>query len=568
MMEIDAANIALTKAGIKSIDEFDLSTQIHAGGKTGSTKVKEKEKDSYWQLKQSIGDALLSRQAKAQFTDRENFGEVIASRVARALAGDESAPDVRLVYDQRNQKILIASKYLTGSIVQTLNDYAYNKTDKSVRPKQFAFVKTIPKSGQIALQEQSQSFSDGIAKGLALSAALGDHDVNPGNMMFVKDADKEGKYDINAKERIVRIDFGHAFNDLINTLTIFGGGLKDKNNEILDFLNREKVGGVKFGDPSKLWRSYAGMMPSQELASAFKALSEKQGNVAAAIEEVRLEFNYIYDQCQSKLQTHIQSSLDQIGNSISNGVVEAKAQDSQIGSTGVFQSVFISIENFVLKNCKDMAYVSKLMQLQVDIDDAINTHRLKETFDKIQKNYDELDPKPTTFIKTSASKAAFKGGLDGYISQRKIELTKMSIRNLREDHAQSLLNEFKEYIESKKQDPNDLKAKDKEYNERLLALIGGPGPSTLRVNKLIKTLDSMLSLDKSNSYLSMISNQINKILSNFLFISGRTSKSLPLYNLQTQVATAQFKEKYNRVINKSDDNTKDDSNVVIVKPKI
>ena len=74
-------------------DEFDVSSAINAGGATGSKQVK---KDGVLhQLKSSIKDASFIRRLKAGSLDKENFGEVIAASVGRALtdSGKEGKRD-------------------------------------------------------------------------------------------------------------------------------------------------------------------------------------------------------------------------------------------------------------------------------------------------------------------------------------------------------------------------------------------------------------------------------------------------------------------------------------------
>ena len=63
---------------------FDTENAHHTGGFTGSTRVKHKVKNIFYQLKPSILSNTLMRRFKAGHVDRENFVEVIASKISEA----------------------------------------------------------------------------------------------------------------------------------------------------------------------------------------------------------------------------------------------------------------------------------------------------------------------------------------------------------------------------------------------------------------------------------------------------------------------------------------------------
>lgn len=112
-----------------NIKVFNTDTSRHTGGVTGSAKVQTNDDISY-QLKPSIKDAKFFRNLKAGGVDRENYGEVIASTVSRALTGSdkegaiELVPKVVLVYDEDKKRTLVASKYLDNVEGGTIDDYA------------------------------------------------------------------------------------------------------------------------------------------------------------------------------------------------------------------------------------------------------------------------------------------------------------------------------------------------------------------------------------------------------------------------------------------------------------
>ncbi len=253
-----------------SFKEFNIRNAVNTGGVTGSIRVVRETQNSkhFYQLKPSILSNEFLRKLKAGGVDRENFGEVIAAKIGRSILqnpdGSEAVPDVSLVYDSENRQVSVASKYLTGKKVRTLDDYAQEQNLKIKFKRHATFVDgTKPISaGQYNISgDKHKEFRQGLANAIAVSALVGDHDVNPGNMMAVDN-------------KVARIDFGHAFNDLLNTAKIFGGGVRNKKNQMLDFLNRENVASFPPpGDIPKLWRDYPGMIPSQELANAFKEMS-------------------------------------------------------------------------------------------------------------------------------------------------------------------------------------------------------------------------------------------------------------------------------------------------------
>lgn len=215
----------------------------------------------------TIYKASLQRQIKAGMLDRENFGEVIAAQIGRKLLDEQLVPDVFPVYGTSKEGVYVASKYLGSkkNLALTLDKFSKKIHEATLIGKHIQVVvkKPRPDKGEVSFYYAPQLKQD-LCKAIVLSAVLGDHDVNPGNMMVFK---------IDNKPRIARIDFGHAFNDLLKCSRINGGKIRDKENPILDFFNRTEVGGV-LGAPSKLWRDYPDLIPCKEMADALRAISE------------------------------------------------------------------------------------------------------------------------------------------------------------------------------------------------------------------------------------------------------------------------------------------------------
>ena len=78
----------------KDYSAFEGGSASSVGGATGSVRI-EAADGHYYQLKKSILDASFARRAKSGLTtptDRENFGEMIASVIGRALSNSNSGP--------------------------------------------------------------------------------------------------------------------------------------------------------------------------------------------------------------------------------------------------------------------------------------------------------------------------------------------------------------------------------------------------------------------------------------------------------------------------------------------
>ncbi len=406
-------------------NKFTIKDAVSSGGVTGSSRVKMDGKA--YQLKPTILDNKFTRKFKAGWTDRENFGEVIASKISRAIlvtSDFEAAPDVSLVYDPSKGKTLVASKYLEGEKVRTLDAYI-TEMNPEIKPKHhIKFVdgtKEKTSKGQYDISgEKNSSLRKDIARGIAGSIISGDHDVNPGNFIVVT---KDGK------DRVARIDFGHAFNDLLNAPRAFGGKVKNKDNQVLDYLNREEVAGAKFGSPSKLWRDYPGMIPTQEMADAFKELSESP-RLKQGVEKARAEFTELLKEMEKtgdeKGIKHLQKSLEAISNNIGGFKLDSKLTPEQS-----IAASFAVIEKFAEDKQNQMKDAAKLMQMQVDIDKVIEDKKKgvepsKDQIEKLKTQYAELEKTKgiaqkgggIEWIKNDAKKPAHKGDLESYIKNR------------------------------------------------------------------------------------------------------------------------------------------------------
>ncbi len=415
--------------------EFDTTNTKNTGGVTGSVRVQRSD-GNYYQLKPSILSNSFLRRLKAGGVDRENFGEVIASKITREMLypGYELVPDVTLTWNMDNKEVSVASKYLKGSKVQTLDDYAQEKFEdfsgvsQSKNHVKFTKNTTDPNNREFKISgDEQKDLRKGLARSLAVSILVGDHDVNPGNMMVV-----DGK--------VSRIDFGHAFNDLLNAPSLFGGRVRNKDNQVLDFFNREKLANfLPPGQQPKLWRDYPGIVPTQEMVDSLKEMSESNG-LRKGVDAARTEFKQLitdlrYDKDSNQaLKTckHILDSLKEI-----NRAIGAAPIPSDMKLDESIDRIFDNISNFCQKSQTQMLDVSKLMQMQVDIDNMLEAKSkgvevLQAQIEAIKSQYEEMieavgignkNRKSITWVKTSADEPAVEGNLHDYIHHRSKHLS-------------------------------------------------------------------------------------------------------------------------------------------------
>ena len=304
------------------------------GGVTGSKRVE--TKGIFYQLKPSILAASFMRRFKAGGVERENFGEVLSAEVSRALtssnSGTELVPKVVLVNDKENKQTLIALRYLNNVEKGNLDDYAIKGRGVEATGRHVKVTgNPSPDIGELSIGEAGERdklLRRDLAKAIAVSALSGDHDVNPGNMMAVKDAE--------GRTRIARIDFGHAYNDLIRTSRLFGGIERNKDNRILDFVNRETVEHFNpFARETKLWKNYSGIIPSQEMAQAFKEIGGSQNLQAGVDKSIKHFEDLIKDLSQNPAENEkqidqIKKSLIAISENVSENRIDPKLPTEKV----------------------------------------------------------------------------------------------------------------------------------------------------------------------------------------------------------------------------------------------
>jgi hypothetical protein len=456
------------------IGDFKSETAEVAGGLTGSKRIKGTDGRLY-QLKDTLQDLTLgkrlsgaistkqlNRGLKAANGDQENFAEVITSRVSKALIGTteslgaELIPEVSLVYDGAKKRCLVASRYLE-SVVGDLDGYAkkegkvnikkrikngeeveahtkvvFTKKATVLEPDEFSIAHDSGLGDRHPKNEKNKLLRQDLARAIAVSVLSGDHDVNPGNMVVVKDKD--------GRERIARIDFGHAGNDLIHARILegsFGGGVKDPSNRVLDFLNRETIASVggKEDKMPKLWRDYEGVVPSRELAEAFKELSKSpQENLAVGIDSARRSFEALVEKAKGDPEAlaHISKSLSTINDHIGGKAIMGTKPEE------VIKQVFKNMGEFYKTGQSQMRDAARVMELQCDIDDLIKKSKEDrissydtDLYARIDQEYRALEKqegiglgkdKGIKWIKTGKDNLAFKGTLADYMEERTRQL--------------------------------------------------------------------------------------------------------------------------------------------------
>jgi hypothetical protein len=406
---------------------FKVADAEDVGGQTGSKKVK--VGDHYYQLKRSVLDAKFSRKVKAGYTDQENFGEFIASAICRELTKSDSdfefVPKVSLVYDKEGKSVLIASRYLQNVVNGDLREYAKKQCNVASKKKlKIALgLAYSNKSDELFLDgEENKQLEMDICRAIALSSIIGDHDVNPGNLVVVRDGS-----DI----RVARIDLGHAFNDLLRFPSVVGGSVRNKSNKILDFFNREAVSHINPShQKSKLWQNYKGMIPSLEMAKVLEEVSKASG-LKKGLDSAKASFASLLDELlqdpkvNAKLINHIKSSLILINDNISSSKVSFNLHPQNL-----VDLVFSNIEKFCAENQRKMMDVSMLMKMQAGLDKMIDdkSHGLpveERRIKEIEFQYLTLQLKDgiacsngIRWLKIDEKTPAFEGDIKGYINQR------------------------------------------------------------------------------------------------------------------------------------------------------
>ncbi len=459
------------------VQKFDIREGKSVGGATGSVRVKADGLN--YQLKRHVAYATAKQKLAAEWSNVQNYGEVIGASVARSLVGQSGprprdgmaaakpeskataraagsrgadpqlAPDVTLMHDADQHETAAVSLYLKDGRGDIDHHYAKHcgplpADRKHVRLDFSAGSGPVP-PGTLRLQGEA---ARDVQRHVAAAALLGDHDINTGNLIMVgpPGAAPDGTAgEGGAQLRVGRIDFGHAFNHLIQGVggrLVGGGGVRDgSGNRILDFFNRERVRGNpldRSSGVSKLWRDYAGLVPSHAFAAM---LAEMAGTEAAALDDgiaqAQAQFTDLVKDLLLDGSAAAHREIDDIVSCLQTIAGNLGAQVESTGAVEIVQEVMGAIRAFVEDGCGQMKEVAKLCELQALIDDALSMdadyaapasgpqrEALESAFRAVagtEGRAGAASPR-ITWLKTSQGQPAFTGTLDAYMARRQREL--------------------------------------------------------------------------------------------------------------------------------------------------
>lgn len=287
-----------------------------------------------------------------------------------------------------------------------------------------------------------------VYEGLKVSFLLGDHDVNPGNFYAM--------YDKQTDElRVGRIDFGHALNDLIKSMSPINRFAPKLESEgiVLDALNRDKVnGGV-----SKFQRDFKGVVSDPVFAEVMQTgYSNKQmSDMKQTIVEAMASLNDMHQNSNPKLKVEIEKSLISINKRLGNPV-DLKGVSSSDKMSMLITTTIQNLDKMLEDNNKEIKSVGAMLKTQCLVAQVVKGEIAPETAAKeikqLQQEHPELNGK-REWVKTDLDSKAIKGTLEDYI---KIEGEKIAKANGLEPYR---ANTFKDaLLEEVKQDKNITKA--------------------------------------------------------------------------------------------------------------
>ena len=469
---------------VRSFDIFRADPTDDTAGKSPSKRMlldNEKNQVETHQVKQSNSSKLLRRLFGYDPDPSDIVGEYIATAIAREYLNPgnndvELAPNAQLIKKTGAKDPLMASKYMNQGKegVQTFSlRNAFEHKRKQLREggqdlekdnhRKYKLDSGDPlDSGDQAITGDPNilnfkdkiinSDGDQIASGLdkkslynalALSMAVGDHDFNPGNFMIVAQGPDE-------PAKVGRIDFGHAFNDLIKN---WSGNhspqyVNGRGNRILDTLNRSRIN----GDSSKLHRAFMGAVPDTAFAAALESLSDsdKEEQLSNALQDAKaglLAFVKKDDPNQSqddpeKVEVMKKSlvTLSRRMRRMSGGDVSINPPDNL---DTIVNDTIDKIEGFVKKSASDAREVAGLIRVQALVDEYIQGKSDRSSDDIIEeiaalykdsgnkllqdakgRNRFEIkwDERKIEWVKSDLDKKPFKGTINEYITDREKKL--------------------------------------------------------------------------------------------------------------------------------------------------
>jgi len=250
---------------------------------------------------------------------------------------------------------------------------------------------------------------------IVFSAIVGDHDINPGNMFFNFDK-------VNNISLVGRIDYGHAFNDMIK----YWGAHASRVNpditgyplrgEILDYFNREKLDLVmdKTGK-SKLNRYYNISYIRPELIGSLRQISNV--NFTDALNIAKQEIKMMASK-NNTIQEKLAVAMDDICRRVG---VEPGPSYFPSKLDYFINAIF----EFINQNQKEALAVANQLEIQFTVSQVLNEQMgVDEAVAKIMNLYRDQSSRyfsgknpfdAQEWIKLSSRENTFYGNLPEYI---------------------------------------------------------------------------------------------------------------------------------------------------------
>lgn len=294
-----ATELALQNLDVMPLATFDLAGSQGVGGVSGSKKVRQKvwENQGHVYHDVQLKNTNLDR-IKVGSHDAPNYAELICGRLISVLLSPESqqrrGPKINQVYDPVKCTMLLGSRYLEN-VQDNLEQFARTQTGYQGKRRMVISLAAAPAQGPksehywyLGDKPQFALLKNDLQAILAARAIIGDHDVNPGNMVVVKE---ENAY------RLKPIDFGHGLNSLIRHSAIAtGGGLQYPENGIVDYFFRSTVLHVLAEKRiSKVRRFYDGLWQSDGIEQHLREMANKKEKVISEIGQLRKYFCNMLD---------------------------------------------------------------------------------------------------------------------------------------------------------------------------------------------------------------------------------------------------------------------------------
>lgn len=404
-------------------------------------------------LKQQV-KALARREFGYDPNKSDIIGELFASALSQEFLpkindGPERSPEVFPALHNETKSILIASKYLNaGSKRYVSMDFDNLSTAIYINPenKHPLVVNSETETKRTDILKLGHTHKAKIGEKvvdvtvdkrqlcdiLAVSLALGDHDLNPGNLFLTYDT-------ITGKSHLGRIDYGHAFNDLIKNW-----GPKalhtpkvdniEERGFCLDSLNRAAVN----GSPSKFLTNFQGLIPDIEFANALRRHEEASKKIDSAIFKMKDHIDKIYATEDEHVIKQLQEAMGTLLEKMGKPFVEYTESEKLLllNATTDKESIWAKrnilinrvlneVRGFVETNLEEQMSLGNVMEVQVIVDKMLTGKATPEDMLKVKELYDSdkrylkggLD-KPIEWIRISKEAGIFSGNLQEYIQYR------------------------------------------------------------------------------------------------------------------------------------------------------